>query len=66
MVPFETHTHTHTSSNEIGLCAQDIDLILGTMVNATERAFMITQRGRDYSLCSLITFTSQLRSENLK
>ena len=46
--------------------AQDIDFILGTIVNAMERAFVITQRGRDYSLCSLITFASQLGFENLK
>ena len=66
MVPLETHTHTHTSFDEIGLCAQDIYFVLGTVINATERAFVITQRGRDYSLCSLITFASQLGFGNLK
>lgn len=44
--------------DEIGQCAQIIDTNLETIVNANGRAYVITQRERESSLCPPITFAS--------
>ena len=54
-----------TCDNEIGVWAQKVDTILGSIVNAIGRAYVTSKRERESSLWPLITFSSQLWFWNL-
>jgi hypothetical protein len=56
-----------TCHNKIGLCAQNLDTILSSIVSiATGRTYVITSGERASSLWSLITFAPQLHLWHLK
>ena len=43
---------------EIGLCAQNIDTILGSIANTIGEVYVIIEKVREFSLWTQITFTS--------
>lgn len=53
---------TDTHCNEIELCAQHINIVLGYIVNPIERAYVITvkKRERESSLWPLMNAASQI------
>ena len=56
----------HTCYNEIGLCAQNIDTIMGEKINAIGRANVIVWKERVCSVWPLMSFASELQFSNLK
>ena len=55
-----------TCHNDIGLCAQNIDTFLGSIVNTFVRVYVFTQRGIESSLWPPITFAFQFRFSNVE
>lgn len=52
--------HNDMCYDKIGLCTQNIDMILGLIVNTTGRANVVVQRERVSSF-DLLAFVSQLQ-----